>query len=48
MGNKKYQQQIGDTTMLIELEFMGVKTIEEVFEELIIDMLYREYREKSA
>ena len=48
MENKKYEQQIGDTTMIIELEFSGEKTSEEVFEEIIIDMFHREYREKSA
>lgn len=48
MENKKYEQKSGDTTLLIELEFNGEKTSEEVFEEIIIDMFYREHQKKSA
>ena len=36
MVAEKYERQEGDTTMLVEIKYDGAKTLEEVFEDIIL------------
>lgn len=44
MDTYNYKQQTGDTTIIVELEFAGTKTAEELFEEIIL----AKFRERYA